>query len=220
MHSDHVGRLLSLISHEVRAPLGVMRGYMRLLEQQGTELSPQHRHAVSAALKAGERATEILAQVSALARLHRGEVRLSLAHVRLEPLLREAVHAVVMPAEPVVTIHVGDTPDVALMADADLIRAAFAGLTAAVVRAQAVDNRVFLLAREETRDGERGVTTTITAMEAVSATHVDGPLELLRGGLGLELPIAAYVVDAHRGQVVERRDQERFVGVVVWLPIV
>ena len=217
---QELGRLLSLISHEVRAPLGVMRGYMRLLEQQGTELSEPHRHAVTAALKAAERATVILGQVSALARLHRGEIALSLKHTPLEPLLRSAASAVNMPPEPVVTLHVGQIPDLTLMADDDLLRAAVAGLTASVVRAQAVDNRVFLLAREGTHEGARGVTITITATEAVTATHVDGPLDLLRGGLGLELPIATFVIDAHRGHVLERREQDRFVGVVVWLPIV
>jgi hypothetical protein len=72
----------------------------------------------------------------------------------------------------------------------------------------------------EARDGERGIALTITAMEPLKASHVDCPLDLSRGGLGLELPIAAFVIDAHRGQVMERREQQRFVGVVVWLPIV
>jgi signal transduction histidine kinase len=220
MRSAEVGQLLSLISHEVRAPLGVMRGYMRMLEQQGDAISDQQRQAVGAALKAGERAAEVLNQVSALGRLQRHEVSLSLAQKPLTPLLREAVHQVVMPAEPIVTVHVGDIPDVAVMADADFLRSAIAGLITAVVRAQAVDTRVYLLGREEPRDGERGLVLTITAMEGLTATHADGPLDISRGGLGLELPIAAFLIDAHRGQVLERREQNRFVAVVVWVPIV
>lgn len=219
MTHEELGRLLSLISHEVRAPLGVMRGYMRLLDQHGN-LIEQHQQAVANAMKASDRATEILNQLSALAKLHRGEVTLSLEQTPLEPLLRGSVEAVIVPHDPVITLHVGDTPDVMLMADRDLLRGAIAGLTTAVVRAQAVDNRVFLLAREEPRDGERGIMLTITAMEALSATHQDRPLDLLRGGLGLELPIAAFIIDAHRGELWERRDDARFVGVVVWLPIV
>lgn len=197
-----------------------MRGYMRLLDQQGGELSDQHRHAVTASLRAGDRATAILNQLSVLARLHRGEVALSLGHVALEPLLRSAVNAVVMPPEPIITVHVGETPAVTLMADEELIRRALTALTGAVVRAQATDNRVYLLSREEKQDGERGVTITITAMEAVSGTHEDRLLDLSRGGLGLDLPIAAFIVDAHRGDLRERRADTRFVGVVIWLPIV
>lgn len=220
MHAADIGLLLSLISHEVRGPLGVMRGYMRLLDQHETDLSESQRLAVAAALRASDRATEILNHVSHLARLWRGDVALSLAQTALAPLLRTAVDNVVLPSAPAVTVEIGETPAVTTMADADLLAAAITGLVAAVVRAQAADTRVFLLGREETRDGERGVALTITAMAAISADHHDRPLDLTRGGLGLELPIAAFVIDAHRGQVAERRDQHRFVGVVVWLPVV
>jgi signal transduction histidine kinase len=220
VHSDELGSLLSLISHEVRAPLGVMRGYLRLIEQQGTELSDMHRHAIAAALKASERATEILGQVSTLARLHRREVLLSRNAHALEPLLRSAAQGVKAPPDPVVTVHVGDTPAVDVLADEALLGAALSSLIAATVRAQAVDNRVFVLAREERRDAEAGVVITITPMEAESATHAHAPLDIARGGLGVELPIALFVVNAHGGHVLERRERDRFVGVVLWLPIV
>lgn len=191
---------------------------MRLLEQQTDNLSDRQRQAVAASLKAGDRATEVLNQLSTLARLHRGDAPLSLARTPLEPVLRSAVQGVTMPPAPMVTVHVGDTPDVALMADGALLRDAIAALTGAVVRAQASDNRVYLLAREEPRDNEPGVIVTITAMEAISGTHEDRALDLLRGGLGLDLPIASCIIDAHRGDVVERRAQNRLTGYVLWLP--
>jgi signal transduction histidine kinase len=215
----NLGHLLSLIAHEVRAPLGVVRGYLLLLDQ-GADLPESHRTAVAASLRATDRAAELLNQLSALARLHRGEVVLSLQHLPLQPLLQSAIETLALPKDPVVTLHVGDTPDVSVMADGPLMRTAIAGLASAVVRAQAADTRVYLLTREEPYHGERGVTLTITAMEALTASHTDRPLDLMRGGLGLELPIAEFIIDAHRGHVLERRDDKRFVGVVVWLPIV
>lgn len=218
-HAD-VGRLLSLISHEVRGPFGVMRGYLRLLDQQGADLPEAHRRAIAAALRAGDRAMGLLTQVSELARLQRGELVPTFTVTDLEPLLQEAVRAVVLPAAPVVTVHVGDTPAVAIMADAGLLRSAFTGLITAVVRAQPADARVFLLAHEDTRNEERGVAVTITSMEAVSADHLEQPLDVARGGLGLDLPIAAFIIEAHRGQLTERRAAQRFVAAVVWLPIV
>jgi signal transduction histidine kinase len=216
---NNLGHLLSLIAHEVRAPLGVVRGYLLLLDQ-GAGLPEAHRTAVAASLRASDRAAELLNQLSALARLHRGEVVLSLQHLPLPPLLQSAIETLALPKDPVVTVHVGDTPDVSVMADGPLMRTAIAGLASAVVRAQAADTRVYLLTREEPYHGERGVTLTITAMEALTASHTDRPLDLMRGGLGLELPIAEFIIDAHRGHVLERRDDKRFVGVVVWLPIV
>ena len=219
MNHEELGRLLSLISHEVRAPLGVMRGYLRLLEQQGTELSEQHRHAVTAGLKASERAADLLGQVSALARLQRGDAATALKPIPIEPLLRSAVHAVSMPPEPIVTVHVGDTPAVAIAADEDLLRIAFTGLTSAVVRAQATDARVFLLTREDTRQQRRGVTLTIVTTETENASAEEVPLDVMRGGLGLDLPIAAFIIAAHHGHVAERREQDRFAGIVTWVPL-
>jgi signal transduction histidine kinase len=218
MTHEELGRLLSLISHEVRAPLGVMRGYMRLLEQQGTELSESHRHAVAAALKASERAAEILGQVSALARLQHDDAGPALKPTPLEPILRAAVHAVAMPPEPIVTVHVGDTPAVSVAADEDLLRVAVAGLTSAVIRAQAMDCRVHLLTHEEARDSRPGVTLIIATSDVVHTGVQQVPLDVMRGGLGLDLPIAAFIIAAHHGCVSERREHGRFGGIAAWVP--
>jgi signal transduction histidine kinase len=218
MNHEQLGQLLSLISHEVRAPLGVMRGYLRLLEQQGHELSESHRHAVTAALKAGGRAADLLGQVSALARLQRHESALTLMPIPVERLLRAAVHAVSMPAEPIVTVHVGDTPALAITADEELLRTAITGLTSAVVRAQAADCRVFLVTKSEERDARAGLTLTIATTESESADANDAPLDGMRGGLGLDLPIAAFIIAAHGGSVRERHEDGRFAGITMWVP--
>jgi signal transduction histidine kinase len=218
MNHEQLGRLLSLISHEVRAPLGVMRGYMRLLEQQGHNLSESNRHAVSAALKASDRAADILAQVSSLARLQRDDVATALKPTAVEPLLRTALRAVSMPPEPIVTVHVANTPSLSIAADEDLLRIAIAGLTSAVVRAQASDCRVFLLARDETRDDRPGVTLTIATTETADGGAEEAPLDITRGGLGLDLPIAAFIIAAHHGLVFERHERDRFAGITAWVP--
>jgi two-component system sensor histidine kinase ArlS len=218
MTHEQLGQLLSLISHEVRAPLGVMRGYLRLLEQQRHDLSEPHRHAVTAALKASDRAADILGQVSALARLQRNEGAAALKPTPLEPLLRAAVHGVSMPPEPIVTVHVGDTPALSIVGDDDLLRVAIAGLTSAVVRAQATDCRVFLLTREETRDGQPGVLLTIATTDVERSVAREAPLDIMRGGLGLDLPIAAFIIGAHHGVVFERHEDDRFAGISMWVP--
>src|SRR5688500_8273026 len=100
MDIESVGRLLSLISHEVRGPVGVMRGYLRLLEQRGPELSDQQRHAVTGALKAGERAAELLAQVSLLAQVTRQETPFEFQPTALAEFLTAAAEAVSRPGDP------------------------------------------------------------------------------------------------------------------------
>jgi signal transduction histidine kinase len=217
--ADQVSRLLSLISHEVRAPLGVMRGYVRLLEQQPGTMSDHQRQAVAAALRAAERGAAILDQVSLLARLFRQETRLSHARVPLETLLAAASKAVTLPQEPRVTLTLGTPPPVTIEADTALLSQAIAGLIGAVVRAQTEDCRVFVLADEDATAGIRGVALTITAMEAIGPTHAEHPLDIDRGGLGLDLPLAQAVIETHRGDVHERRAGDRLVGIVVWLPL-
>jgi signal transduction histidine kinase len=218
VHSEELGRLLSLITHEVRAPLGVMRGYMRMLEQR-RDITEQQRQPITAALKASDRATDILNELSTLAKLHRGEATFAQHAVALESLLRSAVHRVDLPASPIVTVHVGEVPGVAVTADEELMPIAIASLTSAVVRAQAADGRVFLTGREHTREDASGVAVDISAGERLTPADDGRPLDLLRGGLGLRLPIALFIVAAHRGTITEYRAGNRFVGVTVWLPL-
>lgn len=216
MDSEELGGLMSLISHEIRGPLGVMRGYMRMLEQQG--LTVQQQQPVSAAMKAGDRATEILNQLSTLARFHRGEAPMSRELVPLEPLLHDAVALVALPNERNVTIHIGEVADASLPGDRGLLASALATLMHALVRAEPGDAQIIAKAHIDTDGaGRRAVVMLATRAEKTS-TEEERPLDMLRGGLGLELPIAAFIVAAHRGTIVERRDANRFVGATILLP--
>jgi signal transduction histidine kinase len=221
MDIENIGRLLSLISHEVRAPVGVMRGYLRLLEQRGPELSDQQRHAVSAALKAGERAAELLAQVSLLAQLARQETPFAFQPTALVEILGAATEGIALPEDQSrgakVTLDLGPVTPREIRADWDLLRRALAALISAVVRAQAADVHVTISARDDIRHDIPGVAIHIAAADTADATPQ--PLNETRGGLGLDLPMAAALVTAHRGEVHECRSGTQLVGVVVWLPL-
>ena len=214
---QHLARLLSLISHEVRAPLGVMRGYLRLLEQQGA-VSEAHRPAVTAALRAGDRAAEILGQVSALARLESGEVVPARAPTPLPQLLSTTAAGLTLPVDPAVTIALDAAPDVSIQADEPLLRAALTGLISAVLRAQASDTTVRVHAEPDDHGALRGIAITATADRSPKPAP-GAPLDLSRGGLGLDLALAVWIVDAHDGHVSEQRAGERLTGMVVWLPV-
>src|SRR5688572_323275 len=58
--SDEMPRVLSLLSHELRGPLGVVRGYLRLIDQTATELSDRSRQSIAAALRASDRMADVL----------------------------------------------------------------------------------------------------------------------------------------------------------------
>ena len=219
MDTEKVGRLLSLIYHEVRGPLGVMRGYLRLLEQREPELTDQQRHAVAAALKAGDRATEVLAQLSLLAEMTRREMPLEFQSTGLAELLGAVAEGTALtPAHnPKATPAVAPVAPRQVRADWNLLRLALTGLVAAIVRAQPSDVPVTIGTRDDVRDDVPGVAIQIAAGDIADAT--EQPLDETRGGLGLDLPIAAAVITSHRGDVQEWRRGTRLVGMVVWLPL-
>jgi signal transduction histidine kinase len=195
-----------------------MRGYVRLLEQQGGPMADMQRNAVAGATKAGDRATELLTQLSALARLYRGEVRLDAKAAPLEPLLRAALHDAALPAEPVVTLHVADLPGLTVPADERMLRIAIAALVTALARAQVHDTRIVVSARESSMAPSTDITVDIKPFPSPAATAEEHPLNIVRGGVGFDLPIAAYIIGAHRGRIAEHTAAGRLMAFSVTLP--
>ena len=217
MQSDQSPRVLSLLSHELRGPLGVIRGYLRLLEQTGPDLSDQHRQAVSAALKASDRAADLLTQTSMLAQLQRHETPFDFKRVAFKDIVAAAVEDVRLPRDPAVRLDVAEGPAALISADEALLRGAIATLCSAVVRAQAAETTLKLAVDEQARDGVAGVRLKIAA-DTSSEALTERPIDITRGGLGLDLPIAQHLIAAHHGEVSELGRGERFAGMVVWLP--
>jgi signal transduction histidine kinase len=218
MTNDQVARILSLLSHELRSPLGVIRGYLGLLNQSGEALSTLHRDAVKAALRASDRAAEILTQASTLAQLQRSRDSIRLEPVAAVALVTSAIEAVTLPADRRVQIEHGSIPPGLVRADAARLRDALTSIAAAVVRAQTRSNRIMVTADLHERANSPGVRLRIVSAAAGSSL-TDAPVDLSRGGLGLDLPIADFVIAAHGGHLTELRDGDHAAGMVVWLPL-
>jgi K+-sensing histidine kinase KdpD len=214
--SAELARLLSLLSHELRAPLGVMRGYLKLLDQSPTPLSDLHRGAVGGALKASDRAAELLAQVSHLAEIYRGELPVDKANVAMGDVIDGAI-AQVRQSQDAVIINASGKAAIDVMGSASLLSAALANLLIAVIRAQPAAPTITITGRTDTNGSEPAAVVDVLAGEAADNLS-EGPLDLGRGGLGLNLPIAASLIGAQGGKVHERRSGSKLVGIVVWLP--
>jgi signal transduction histidine kinase len=213
------GQILSLLSHELRSPLGVVRGYLRLLDQQGGELSDNHRLAVSAALRASERCLELLAQASGLAQLWRNEAPLKRQPVAIGDLLQALSAAPHGPDNTLVPVQIGLCPDTAIDGDRALLQKALGALVMAVHRAQPSAVTVSVSCHAERRGDTDGVTIRAAPITASGDLGQDLPLDLRRGGLGLDLAMAAAIVDGHHGAIHERRG-EAGTAMIVWLPVV
>lgn len=218
--ADETPRVLSLLSHELRGPLGVIRGYLRLLDQTGRELPKTARQSVTAALRATDRLAEVLDEASLLAHLRIGDLPFDRKRIALSTVVYAAIQAASLPEDSRVDLDAAALPSVALETDEIRLRAALATLISAVARAQTSRVVVEIKATSARLGRRKAVRLRIApqTMSGVDATEVD--LNTGRGGFGLSIPIAAYVIEAHGGRIRELRHGDRPAGLLVSLPVV
>jgi signal transduction histidine kinase len=211
-------RVLSLLSHELRGPLGVVRGYLRLLSQSAPELSDRSKEAIDAALRASDKLAEILDEASLLAHLQTGRVALELKDARLSDIVHAAVRSALLPAD--FGVNVAPLPSVRVSADEARLTAALATLLTVVARAQPGSRELSIESRTTKPAGHAVVQLVLSHPSPALARAVESDVNHGRGGYGLALPIALTVLSGHGGSVRELRDGDRLVGVVVTLPVV
>lgn len=204
--------LLALASHELRGPTGVVRGYLRLLEQDAT-IGERPRKKMLEMTRAAERLAAILDEVSELAHLKDGRLKLTMRRTSLRSVLNQAVQAVVLPEGFETDLDVVAPLDVRMRLDEVRLSAAISSLVVTLARAQAsaisFDLRLV-----------KGRTTTQVVIQPRSlgrGTLQERPVDFGRGGMGLRLPIADAVIQGHGGRLRERWLAGKFAGFVVKL---
>jgi signal transduction histidine kinase len=217
--ADDLPRVLSLLSHELRGPLGVIRGYLRLVMQTSHELSDRSKQSIDAALRASDRLAAILDEASLFAHMQRGEVPLEHRRVPLRTVVNAAIQAAGLPDDSTVDLDSEALPEVMLDADEARLRMALATFITAVARAQS-SNVIVQISATLTRIASRRAVRLRIGPRTVSGMEgTEGELNAKRGGFGLAIPIAAAIVDGHGGRVREARYGERSAGLLVTLPV-
>ena len=216
MSDEDFSRLLSLLSHELRSPLGVVRGYLKLIDIGGGTLTDHQQHAIAAALKASDRMAAILDQTSKLAQLQRGQIAVTLAPVAIDAIVNAAIAATILPSDPNVTIVPPDLPRTTVLADEPLLVIVYAALFNALARAQSGDTAITIVCRTTQDEGRDGLAVELRTPMSPAAT--ERSLDLTRGGVGLDLPLVATLIAAHHSTVTELRDGHRLAAFLVWHP--
>jgi K+-sensing histidine kinase KdpD len=216
--SDETPRVLSLLSHELRGPLGVIRGYLRLIEQTATELSDQSRESIAAALRASDRIADVLEQASVLGHLQVGDVQLDLKPVTLATIVHAAVQKAALPEHCAVLFDSAGLPDVTVDADQVRLGLALATLIEAVARPQSRQVTVNISAAVTRVDNKPAVGVRIVPRTLADIEPTQTELDVRRGGFGLAIPIAALIVEQHAGRVRELKHGDRPGGILVSLP--
>ena len=194
--SVDISDILHVLAHELRTPVGIAHGYVRLLLEERLHQESDRRRALEQMQKALTRLSDLSQESSRLAAWFEraGDETGAIAAARLIERVAEAEYDA-----PVVFDHgeLSDatvrTCDVAMLAGAlvNMVRATARELRGAecTVSARLADERfVEVLIGPQDR---------LSALGAGHGTADAGPLALERGGLGLSLVEAAIVLDAH-----------------------
>lgn len=196
-------QLLSAVSHELRGPLGVARGYLRLLEPRVAGDAAAQR-SVEQAAAAATRMAELLEELSEYARWVRGESTLTLEPMRLRELLTIAADlaAARVPAE--VRVLVDAPADLTVEVDAARLAPATAALAAALARSQTSAAAIAL--------ASDGASFIRIAHPGVPGERTDRPAAIERAGAGLTIALAEILIARHGWRLVEHWVGNNWVG--------
>lgn len=235
--SSDLARLLSLIAHELRTPLSVTSGYVKMLaSERPGPLNDAQKHALGGAGRSCAHLTTVATDLSLLGRLERGEVSPQLVAIDLEAVAKEVVEAyVVHPDHPVtVSLTDGAAAPLTLQADPDHLKRALSALLAAVVRAAPDDGTVRIGWKALTAsngwsgvagldDGPRVLIGMALAERLDDLLLADAsslePLDELQAGLGMALPVVRRLMGLEGGTILSARESQAL-GVRLTLPIV
>ena len=194
-------KLISLAVHELRTPVGVVAGYLRMLGMDAdSPLSERQRRMVDEANKSCGRLVALLADLSEVSKLDDGIVGMARQPLDLFPLVAEATADVREGSDRGVRLEVQGLPVGArLRGDRDRLQAAFGAIFSAILREKPGPSVVIADRRIVQDGGGRSAVVIVSdgghAQEAYDATPA--PFNEKRGGVGLSLAIARRVIEAH-----------------------
>lgn len=195
-------RLLSLVAHELRTPLSVTLGYLSMLTAElAGPLSDTQRNLVESADRSCRQLVELVADVSLLGRLERGEPSLSASPISLATIVVEAVaHYTPNDAHPVGVVSTGQA-DVTLTVDPVRFRSVISALINATVRSSPSDATIAVHRAVRPAHNGAGLEAVVAvARDGESATLADAardalhPIDPWQGGLGMTIPIAQRLI--------------------------
>jgi signal transduction histidine kinase len=204
MPGEDYPRLISLAVHELRTPVGVVGGYLRMLQRDSDPLSERQRKMVDEAAKSCARLVSLIAELSEVGKLDERSIPMAARPVDLFTLVAEVADSVHTTAERAVRLEVQGASDGAqITGDSDRLRAAFGAVFQAILREKpepctmAVDRRIV-----QGADGTSAI-VVLADSDNVHAAY-DSPRTAFddkRGGVGLSLAIARRVIEAHGGSL-------------------
>jgi K+-sensing histidine kinase KdpD len=199
-------QLLSLAVHEFRTPASVVGGYLRMLQRDtDANLSERHRKMIDEAEKSCARLVALIAELSDIGKLDSGAIALGHQSIDFFALVADvADHMHEATDREVHLIVKGDGGEAILHGDAVRLRGAVDAVFRAILREKAGPSDVIAERRLEVRDGRPCAIVVVSDADSVATAYARAPrpFDETRGGLGLALPLARRVIEAHGGQLL------------------
>jgi signal transduction histidine kinase len=199
-------RAMSLAVHELRTPVTVVAGYLRmLLREQAGPLNEKQKKMLEEADRSCARLGALVAEMSELGKLSGGELALARQDFDLAALAAELASTLHEAEDRGVSLEVRDTIPLVVTGDRPRIAAAVKALMQSALR-ERIEPGVLIVrcsARTESPGWAVlaiGDETTLGELERGAASTAAG-FDEWRGGLGLALPVARRVIEAHDGAV-------------------
>lgn len=190
-----IGEMAATVAHEIRNPLGAVRGFASLLAQ---DLGTDHSSArmVDKILEGTRNLERVVNELLEYTR----PVDLRMQNVRCADLFEAAV-SVVDTGCPV-ALEVDAPAELGVLADPDKLRQALLNIVLNAVQSHEGGGRVRLFAEEEDRMVRLAVSDTGCGMTQAQIKHVFSPFYTTKEkGTGLGLAVAAKIVEGHGGRI-------------------
>ena len=198
--------LLRLSAHEVRSPLTPVVGYLRmLLKENFGPLTEQQRNALEQMQRSCGKMSQVLEELSDLARLESGQVPFDRRTVNLTSILSDSIAGLPeLPERAVILSLIADAA-FPVHGDAVRLRTAFSAILHALRRELVTSDELVVRADGGDENDVSTVRIVIGAPARIEQLCQSAPSALApfdewhRGGNGLSLPNARRIIEAHGG---------------------
>ena len=207
--SQSKDEFVATISHELRAPLNAIYGWVQLL--QGGTLDPaQQRRAVDVIERSTRAQTQLIDDLLDMSRVIRGDLRLELAPTDLPPVLNAAIESVrPSAAAKKLEVQMTEAQPVAVLADPDRLQQIFANVLVNAIKFTPQGGRIEVRLACENGDAVVRISDNGLGIEPELLPHIFEPFRQAeagggkrsRGGLGIGLALVRHLVEKHEGSV-------------------